>query len=436
MLLLTVSPLSAAVEIKLKDGSKWRGEIADVVELRYMQQGVEVPVQGKLLKVENLYVQVEATTAGKTGPKTIFKSDIVSMKTVGTGAAAPAGTATPSGSGPATANPATTPSVTPSSGAAPAQAAPASTIGVHVLPLEGGVGQEIRRDEFEKMLEYLDTNYGPGQIVVLLVDTNGGAVTETEAINKVTFEMKKRHRVVAWIHKAISAGCAIAAACNEVYFMTEGTAGSVTSWNPGTGKSATGEELERGIAQFARTLEAGGHYPGISAAMKTNPALLSYDKDPVTGDVTWHDTLEGEYDLSGPNDNLCFNSSNALHCGFSDGTADTGEELAKLLNLPKWHEASDYGRKIAKEWQQTWTEAQEELPLIQARLNYKNTGQGDPVIILGTRISLLKELIGWLDRMGPNTSQMFSVKREDLEREIAELRKQVADIKRAQRERN
>src|SRR5688572_23033465 len=95
-LMLTASAFAAAIEIKLKDGTRWRGEIADIVELRYMQQGVEVPIQGKLLKVENLYVQVEATMAGKTSPKTIFKSDIVAMKTVG--AADPAAPAAPSNS--------------------------------------------------------------------------------------------------------------------------------------------------------------------------------------------------------------------------------------------------------------------------------------------------------------------------------------------------
>jgi hypothetical protein len=307
--------------------------------------------------------------------------------------------------------------------------------GVFVLPLEGGVGQTFRHDEIKKMGEYLDKNYGPGQILVLLIDSNGGSAAETDTIYGTIADIKQRHRVIAWVHKAISAGCATAMVCNEIYFMTEGTAGSVTGWNPGTGISEKGEALERSIEWFERVCDEGGHYRGIAAAMKTNPALLSYDKDPVTGDVTWYTSLEGEYILSRADENLCFTASKAQHCGFSDGTADTGEELAKLLNMPKWNEVSDYGRRIAKEWQHTFEEAERELPLLRARYQYKNSG-GDPIVFLGTRISILNEMIHWWDRLGPNSGRMVGVWRHDLEREVAELRKQVADIKRAQRERN
>lgn len=415
-------------EIKLRDGSKWRGQVSDLVELRFMQQGVEVPLEGKLLKVDNLYIQVEATVAGKTAPKTIFKSDIVWMKSK------------QEGSSDVQPSAATLEPVKSSEGVetTPAQASTETTetkddqLGVFVLPMAGFVGGPFRHEEIDLMAKEAD-KFGPGQVIILLIDSNGGSSFESQKIAESIFEIKKRHRVIGWIHKAISAGCQTAMCCDEIYFMTEGTAGSVTTWNPGTGQSIKGQELLDAMEDLARIAERAGRSKYIAYAMKTNPALLSYDKDPVTGEVTWYDTLEGEFDLSGADDNLCFNASNAEHSGFSDGTADTEEQLAKLLNLPKWHELSDYGRRIAKQWQRTHEEAESEIPLLMQRLSYKNTSTGDPIVILGTRISILNDLLHWWDRLGPNTGQMLLPDRNRLEREIVELRKDVADIKKAQR---
>ena len=84
-----------ATEIKLKDGSKWRGEIGNTVQIRYLQQGVDVPLEGTLAKVESLYVVIDGIVAGTQKQVTIFKSDIVSMKTTASGSPADVGAATP-----------------------------------------------------------------------------------------------------------------------------------------------------------------------------------------------------------------------------------------------------------------------------------------------------------------------------------------------------
>ena len=100
--------------------------------------------------------------------------------------------------------------------------------GVFVLPLKNTVGTYIRHEEMEAIAEEAD-KYGPGQIIVLILDTPGGSVTETEKIHEVLMKIKKRHRLVAWIKEAISAGCAIALHCDEIYFMKEGSAGAMTA---------------------------------------------------------------------------------------------------------------------------------------------------------------------------------------------------------------
>ena len=236
--------------------------------------------------------------------------------------------------------------------------------------------------------------------------------------------------MIAWIEKAISAGCQTAMCCNEIYFMTEGTAGSVTTWNPGSGTSIKGEDLRRSMEHLAEVAERGGRSKYIAYAMKTNSAECSYDKDPVTGDVTFYDDTSGEFLLSDDDSNLCFNSSNAEHCGFSDGTADTYEELAELLDLGEWREVDGFGRKIAEDWNKTVEKAQREIPRLAARLNYYKSGGGDQIEILGARIKIMQDLLKWCDRCPP----VAPYDKEALRRQIAEMKKQLADMRRQQRD--
>jgi ATP-dependent protease ClpP protease subunit len=412
----------AAVEIRLRDGSRWRGELDQDVVLQIMERGVEMPFSGKLVKVSDLYIVVEGEVLGEIKPKTIFRTDIITMKNRDAGGSDTA--AQP-------ANGASSTSTTSSSSRKNPDINP-SAPGVIVFPLDGGVGQEIRREEFELVKKEAD-RLGDGQVIVLLINTNGGSAAETEHIAHVIFDMKERHRVVAWIKKAISAGCMIAMCCDEVYFQTTGSAGAVTTWNPGSGQSIKGEELQRSMDHFGRVAERAGRHRYIAYAMKTNAAKLSYDKDPETGKVTWHNDLSGEFILSDGDkrNNLSFTASVAEHCGFSDGTADTQDELAKLLDLPKWNEVTDYGRKISKAWQDLCAEASEDIPKTIARMGYKNAGE-DAETQIGTQIRLREELVTWWERC-KNVAQTMLPPKEVIEREIEELRKQLADIKRARR---
>lgn len=406
-----------AVELKVKDGSRWRGSVGDRVELRFLQNRVEVNVVGKLAKVETYFIVIDADGGGAVKQWTVPRSDIVSMKTVG--ASQPA--ATPSA-------PASGPSPAPKAGdSTPAAAAPANTgVGVIVLPMSGTVGIEMRHEEIERVAKKAD-EMGGRQIIVLLIESGGGLAAEMPEIDRVIREVKKRHRVVAWIKEAISAAAATAIHCDEIYFMPEGVLGAMTMFAGGV--SVKDEALEFWLRDAGRYMEEGGRSPYIAYAMIDDEALLSYDIDQVTGEVIWHNTLEGEFDLSDEKQNLVFNASNALHSKFSDGTANTVEDLAKLMNLTTWHEVSDYGRKISSEWQRICKQANEEIPLLAARYQYKGIGSGDPVEILGTRIGIINDLIKWWDRC-PNVARMGLPPKDELERELAQLRKDLADMRR------
>jgi hypothetical protein len=296
--------------------------------------------------------------------------------------------------------------------------------------MEGMVGVEFRHDEIEAIGKEAD-KYGDGQIIVLLINSNGGLVFEALQITEAIRELQKRHRVIAWIKKAISAGCSTAMSCREIYFQTEGTAGSVTTLMGGP--SAPEPIQEKHAEDLVKLAVGSGYSEHIARAMKMNKYMVSYDKDPVTGEVTWYGDTSGEFVLSDDKHNLTFTSSNALHSGFSKGTADTEEELAKLLDLPKWHEVSDYGRRIAENWQHTAERAQEEIPRLISRMVYWKSGSLDSEEVLGARIQIISELVRWWDR-APNVCMMSGLPpKENLERFEADLRRDLARLRKATR---
>ncbi len=416
----TATVAAAAIEIRLKDGSRWTGELQDRVELTYRQRGVEIKTTGTLVQTAAYFITIETNVAGEIRRKTIFKDDIVKLRSTGDRG----DVVMDINDG----KPLLTSEITHTK--AGDQKADRDWPGVFVLPLKGGVGVEFRHDEIVKVAEEAD-KYGHGQIIVLHMDSGGGAGTEMQLIHASLVEIKKRHRVVAWIKEAFSAACAAAIHCDEIYFMTNGTAGSMTGYNGATMKSLSGEELEDWLKRAGEWAEVGGHSRYIAEAMIHNEKLLSYDKDPVTGEVTFHDDLSGEHILSRTGENLAFTASSALDCGFSDGTADSVDELAELLEIGEWYEASDYGRRLAKNWQDTVKKGQRELALLQQRLSYAGTGSGDPIEIQGKQIQILEKVIRWHDRCPPCTEGWPS--KADLRRRISVMRKELADMKKRRR---
>lgn len=414
----------ADVEVRLKDGTSWRGDIGDAVEITFLERGVEVTMTGTVAQAESLYVVIDGELAGRSGRKVIMRTDVVKMSAKS--AAAERDDDRPR-------RPGRDRDASADDGAK--KDVPRDDmgreLGVFVLPLEGGVGQTFRHNEIEMIGEKAD-EYGPGQTIVLVIDSNGGLVLESIAINETIHEVRKRHRVVAWIRKAISAGCSTAMACEEIYFMSEGAAGSVTTVR---GTQSLGEdEAAPHVEDFVRLARASGYNEWIARAMKLNKYMVSYTKDPETGEVTWYGGVEGEWEPGGPGEvvlsdedqNLTFNASNALDCGFSKGTADTPEELAELLGLPQWHEISDYGREIAAEWKETHDRVTERLQKIQAELQYKGSS-GGPEVQLRTQIRLLEEVLRYAKQYPLLT---LGIDERALERQIEEMKRRLAMMNR------
>jgi len=402
-------------EFRFANGSSWRGDDGDTVTLVFVENGVEQTLRGTVVKVDGdapyRLVVVKGEIAGATGTKAVFESDIVSMTTSDGGGKAPeeSGRKRPT-------RPSTDAGGKPSTSDASAES-DSNKPGVFLLPWEGQVGIMARHDEIEAIAAEAD-KYGPGQIIVLEINSPGGLVMEGDKIHETLMEVKKRHRVIAWIKKAISAGAFTALHCDEIYFMTVGAMGSAVMFSGQT--SISGAQLEAWVKDFGDVAEAGGRNRIPAECMVTRTRMASYDKDPETGRITWYPDMRGEYDISDDTQVLTLNAQNAMHSEFIDGIADTTDELAVLLDLPEWHEINDEGRRIHKRWIDNVEACKREVPRIMRDIQIKPEDQ---------QLVLLEKLLRWYDRCEPVMLYEFNGPgggKEELRRTIERLRRQRA----------
>jgi hypothetical protein len=403
-------------EFRFDNGSSWRGDDGDLVTVVFSENGIEQTLNGKVVMVDgsapHRIVVVKGEIAGVTASKSIFESDIISMSTTGKGGG-DAGSSKPVRPRP------TRPSADADSEDIDTDAATSTSDkpGVFLLPWEGTVGIMARHDEIEAIAAEAD-KYGPGQIIVLEINSPGGLVMEGDKIHETLMEVKKRHRIIAWIKKAISAGAFTALHCDEIYFMKVGAMGSAVMFAGQT--SISGAQLDAWVKDFGDVAEAGGRSRIPAECMVTRTKMASYDKDPETGKVTWYPDMRGEFDISDDTQVLTINAEQAMDSHFIDGVADTEEELAVLLDLPEWHEINDEGRRIHKRWIDNVEACKREVPRIIRDLQIKPEDQ---------QLVLLEKLLRWYDRCEPVMLYEFNGPgggKDELRRTIERLRRQKA----------
>jgi hypothetical protein len=430
-------------QVKLQKGTWW-GAVGDRVELVVKEQLSTRTLTATVTKIdaEKGIVTVDTEVDGKKVTRPLFASNIVSIKTVGSGpvgaqpGAAPdsGGVAKTAGAAPAGA-PVAAPASKPS-GKVDAQGYQlnengyriAPQPGVFRLPWKGGVGQTARALEIEQVGKEAD-KWGPGQIIVIEIDSPGGLVTEIFKIVDTIRAVRERHRVVVWIREAISAAAVTSMQCDEIYFRSMGALGAAMMIRGGD--SVYGEPLDKFRGEIGDIIEKNGRPRSVFEAMVLAKAVLTYTKDPVTGKPTFHDKitgLPGEVVLSDEKDNLTFNASNALDSGFSKGTADTPEELAPLLGLKEWYEVSDYGVKIATAWQKLYEDCEKDFALQQQRLQIPRAGGPDEQ--LAVQVQIFEKILAWNKRCKPCIEGQIGPEGvEQLEKQLKDARKRLGELR-------
>ena len=415
--------LAASVTVLLPDGSSWRGKTDDHVMIEYSAGAVKNTVKGILTRSGDLYLVIKKDDG--SGEVPIFRSDIVGIQVIDGDAPAPA--EAPAESKP---EPAEDTSTAPDTNT-PDVEAPVDGKGVFFLPLREMVGLEFRPEEIQKIVAEAD-ELGPGQIIILDIESGGGSVWEFIVLAEVIRDAKKRHQFVAWVGHAISAAAGTALCCDRIVWKSHGALGAITMHSGGN--PVSDEKEEKWITMLKDILEESGHSTHWARPMVRNDSYISYIKDPVTGDCEYFGSpqgIRGEVVLSHMGENVVLNKEAALECCLAYGLADNKEELAAVLDLPGWKELGT-GQQMSDDWLETVARCEEDWRRTNAQLGL--LGEYEPMIAIRKRIEIYKRWIRWWKR-APN-KMMFqgAPSVEQLERMIEELKIELRKL--AESERN
>ena len=400
--LLSVQAQADRVRITMPDGTRWRGDTGDQIKVTYAEGRRRLNETGVLKAVETDWIVLTPKSGQDV---TIWISDLISVEKL-EGATAPAADPDPDGadakpSGNPDSGPTSNPASGPDDGSSDADADaielpnslkfdPSKGMPVFYLPMEGMVGGEFREEEIRAIAAEADL-IGPGQTIVLHIDSGGGLVAEWQLIWQTIQDIKKRHRVVAWVKTAISAAASTSLACSFIVFEDSGSMGSITTL---MGSSEAPMEMqERGAAELKEVLRQGGYSEHFARPFKIMKAEVSYDKDPETGICTFYPHAAGEYVLSDNQHVLTLNSREAIHCGMAVGLANTKEELGELLDLGGWNEVGT-GQETFDSWSSDCVACKRDIQLLGSKLQRMGKSEKD----LRETIRIIRIFMRWWDR--------------------------------------
>ena len=410
ILFFGLSAFAETVSFQYGSGTTWNGELGQTVAVEYNKRGKTNHIEGAITKVKKGYIFVEG--------ELIFIADIVSIS--GSNESADT-TDSPSGDDSTVETSETIPSVkTPNKdGNLP--------MCVFFLPMKGKVGETMRATELEVLAEYIDENYGPGQVIVLHFNSPGGSSFTWSDLKDLIFKVRENHRVIAWIERAISAAAMTAICCDEIYFTSMGECGSCTAYMSTPDNPVSPEEQYQYIHEMEKILARSSRTPFLAACMVVHNEWLTYDKDPLTGEITYYDTDEGEFSLS-DGTNLTLTAQTAIDAGLCDGIADTEEELLALLKLED-AEINLYGVELFENWEKIIQEFKDTIDDLLYKLD-----NGDPKFDNGSKKSINSQIkagekiLKWAKKLGEIAQMMRDDVRideyiRDLKRRILTLRR-------------
>jgi hypothetical protein len=225
--------------------------------------------------------------------------------------------------------------------AAPAPAVAAGKPTYMVIPIRGMIGRDFSSLLMKAYLERA-AKLKP-TVVVLDIDTGGGDIGEAEQTVDLLIGAKD-FRVVARVHRALSAGATITLACKEIYMTPGAMIGGAVSYR--LNRDGVPVQLPADVAEkyqsvwraVCRKAAEHGDHPSLLAEAMVDPAFsltMRRDGDRViierggTGDVL---KAEGRV--------LTLTAREAVACGLSRGIIEDWAALGSRLGLAGWQEVA------------------------------------------------------------------------------------------------
>jgi hypothetical protein len=204
----------------------------------------------------------------------------------------------------------------------------AAVITLGEKPEKEMVGQYITAKSLEDCIPLLEKENV--DVVVLRISSGGGMLLEIQRLSDVIEnKLKPKFRTVAWIDWAISAAAMTSHCLDEIYMTKGGAYGACTGWH-GALIAVKDRQLEDVLYTMEKISARGHKDPKIMRSMEImDPLSCSIDDN---GDVKWYqDETSGDFLVNHKGKILCFNSQQAEKFRFSKGTADSIDELGKLM---------------------------------------------------------------------------------------------------------
>jgi hypothetical protein len=215
------------------------------------------------------------------------------------------------------------------------------------VPLKGAVGQEITARGVRDAIRL--ARRARVQVVVFVIETDGGRVADAEAIVRVMEEERGELQYISVVSRALSAGIWPLSRSDHIFFEPGATAGAATAYSVSTGSIAVDAKLNAALAaRLASAAESRGQSGCVYRAMVLMEATLHQWRD---GDGRVH--VSGKAPPAGAIDPvevvaasavLALTSKQAAAIGFGVElpSKDLGA-IGGLIGAPRWESAGTVG---------------------------------------------------------------------------------------------
>ena len=212
-----------------------------------------------------------------------------------------------------------------------------------LIQVKGVIGEDFTAAHMQSLLYQAEKRMLT--VVVLEIDTPGGAVSEAEKIVDLLIAHKNM-RFVALVRKALSAGATITLACKEIYMTESATIGAAVSYL--RGKDGRPEFLPRDVAEkmqsawraVCRKAADHGEHPSVLAEAMVDPDFALTVQREKDGRITLQRVqrgapAQGEI-LKEFGRILTLTAKEAVACGLAKGVAPDAPSLGPTLGFASW----------------------------------------------------------------------------------------------------
>jgi ATP-dependent protease ClpP protease subunit len=215
-----------------------------------------------------------------------------------------------------------------------------------LIPIKGVIGIDFTATRMKALLEQA-TRLKP-DVVVLELDTPGGAVEETERIVDLMIA-NKNLRFVAFVRKGLSAGATITLACPEIYVTESATIGAATSYQVGEDRlpAAVAEKMQSAWRAVCRKAADFGAHPSLLAEAMVDPDFVLRMRTAGGRIILERESWEQRHDqgevLKARGRILTLTAREAVSCGLVKGVVADLAALGEQVGLPGWEQQPPAG---------------------------------------------------------------------------------------------